>query len=269
MSEQNPQPQIGEIEYELGVPIPGRILPQEKWAQTALRQLPDVGTLDFVQLFGRHAPTVLDIGCGNGRFVVSSAVLRPEFDHLGIDILPVVIRYATRRGRQRGLNNTRFAVCGGAEFLQRYVPRNSLTEIHVYHPQPFQNPNEKSLRLLTPNFFQQVHFALGTSGALYLQSDNPAYWEYLRTNLSQIMQWEEITSSWPEAPFERSRREIIARNQGQPIYRAIARRRDELSDESLKAIVSQLPSPEFTASPKRNRTGWTRRHLANKNRNRR
>ena len=35
----------------------------------------------------------------------NSAVWRPEFDHLGLDILPVVIRYATRRGNQRGLAN--------------------------------------------------------------------------------------------------------------------------------------------------------------------
>lgn len=86
------------------------------------------------ELFQRVSPVVLDIGCGNGRFVVSSAVRRPDVDHIGIDILPVVIRYATRRGKERGLSNTRFAVCGGSEFLAKHVQPGSLSEIHIYHP---------------------------------------------------------------------------------------------------------------------------------------
>ena len=38
------------------------------------------------------------------RSMLASAVARPECDHLGIDILPLVIRYATRRANQRGLS---------------------------------------------------------------------------------------------------------------------------------------------------------------------
>ncbi len=92
----------GNIESEFGVPFAGTILPTEQWAKTALKRLPDTGTIDFVELFGRDAPRVLDIGCGNGRFMLSSAVRRPEMDHIGIDSLPMVIRYATRRANVRG-----------------------------------------------------------------------------------------------------------------------------------------------------------------------
>ena len=102
----------GQIETELGVAIPGPILPPEQWARTAVKKLPDQKPLDWSQMFGRSAPVVLDLGCGNGRFLVSSALRRPTHDHLGLDILPVVIRYATRRANQRGLHNARLAVCG-------------------------------------------------------------------------------------------------------------------------------------------------------------
>ncbi len=251
-------PRVGDIEYELGYPIPGHILPPEQWASTAVHRLPESEALDFQKLFGRQSPVVLDIGCGNGRFVVTSAVRRPEVDHLGIDILPVVIRYATRRGRQRGLHNTRFAVSGGAEFLRRYIPRGSLAEIHIYHPQPYQNPAVKHLRLLTPDFFELVHNALRPSGQLYLQSDNAAYWQYLQQSVSQLMNWQEVTTAWPDDPHGRSRREIIASSQGLPIFRSCSTRREDLSDEQISAIVRDLPPPDFAASPQRNRTGWTR-----------
>ena len=96
----------GDLEFELGIPIPGRILPPERWTRTALKKVPE-GPIDWAGLFGRTAPVILDIGCGNGRFLLHSAVARPACDHLGVDALPVVIRYATRRANQRGLANAR------------------------------------------------------------------------------------------------------------------------------------------------------------------
>src|SRR5947209_19736527 len=106
-------------EREFGVPFPGNVLPQEKWSQTALKAMPD-GRLNWRELFGRDAPVVLDLGCGNGRFLIGSAVTRPTHDHLGTDILPVVIRYARKRANQRGLANARFAVLRALEVLERH-----------------------------------------------------------------------------------------------------------------------------------------------------
>ena len=49
---------------------PGQILPQSEWAKTAVKRLPDAGPLDWPAIFGRTAPVVLDLGCGNGRFTL-------------------------------------------------------------------------------------------------------------------------------------------------------------------------------------------------------
>ena len=169
----------GNIEIEFGVPIPGVILPPAEWARTAIKKLPDTGPLDWPAIFGRSAPVVLDLGCGNGRFVVSSAVRRADHDHVGLDILPVVIRYATRRGNQRGLHNTRFAVCGAFEFLEKYVAPQSVQEIHIYHPQPYHDPEKAYRRLISPEFLGLVHRSLAPNGLFVLQTDNPGYWKYV------------------------------------------------------------------------------------------
>src|SRR5207237_663065 len=129
-----------QIEREFGVPIAGEILDPSRWTQTALKKLPAEGTLDPHALFGRCAPLVVDLGCGNGRFLIGSAVWRPDHDHLGVDVLPVVIRYATRRVNQRGLVNLRFAVCDAETFLARVFPPGRAAEVHCYHPQPFYDP---------------------------------------------------------------------------------------------------------------------------------
>src|ERR671935_1642532 len=113
-----PQRKRRRIEREFGVPIAGEILDPLRWTQTALKKLPAEGPLDLQAVFGRRAPLIVDLGCGNGRFLIGSAVWRPGHDHLGADVLPVVIRYATRRANQRGLANVRFAVVDAAALLR-------------------------------------------------------------------------------------------------------------------------------------------------------
>ena len=161
----------GDVEYEMGVPFPGTILPQENWVQTALKQLPQPGPLAVTQLFGRQAPLALEIGCGNGRFTISSAIRRPDWDHLAIDLLPTVIRYATRRANQRGLSNVRIAVCDGWRFLSQMLLAGSVQEIHSYHPQPFADPAQTSKRMLTPDFLALMYTALAEQGKIFLQTD--------------------------------------------------------------------------------------------------
>jgi tRNA (guanine-N7-)-methyltransferase len=135
----------GPIEYEHGVPIPGQIRPQSEWAKTALKRLPEAGPLDWPAIFGRTAPLVLDLGCGNGRFTLMSALARPDFDHVAVDLLPVVIRYATRRANQRGLHNVRFAVKDAQTFMRQYVAPSSIAEIHVDHPQLYHDPRKAAV----------------------------------------------------------------------------------------------------------------------------
>jgi tRNA (guanine-N7-)-methyltransferase len=238
---------MGRMEHEFGVPIPGRILPPEQWAKTALKKLPAAGPLDMAALFGREAPLVIEIGCGNGRFTLASALARPAFNHLAVDILPVVIRYATRRANQRGLSNTRWAVIGGRELLRDYIAPGSAAEIHCYHPQPYYERRDIHKRLITPEFLALVHRALVPAGMFVVQTDNPAYARYMQTVLPAFFLMEEHPARWPDAPRGRTRREIIAIREKLPIFRAICTRRDELSETDVQRLLVELPQPMFDA----------------------
>jgi tRNA (guanine-N7-)-methyltransferase len=237
----------GDVEYELGVPIPGVILPPDEWARTAIKRLPAAGPLDWEAIFGRRAPIVLDLGCGNGRFVLASALARPGIDHLGLDILPVVIRYATRRANQRGLANVRFAVCGGWDFLDQYVAPGTIAEIHVYHPQPYGEAQKIGRRLVTPDFLALVHRSLVPGGLFVVQTDNPAYWRYLAAVIPRFFDFREQKGPWPDAPQGRTRREIMARRMGLPVFRGWGHPRPELDVAALDSLIAELPSPDFDA----------------------
>src|SRR5262249_16769848 len=154
------------------------------------------GPLSWHELFGRSAPVIADLGCGNGRFLLASALARPDHDHIGIDILPMVLRYATRRGNQRGLSNLRFAAIDAQTFLPKYVAPASLAEIHCYHPQPFHVRHEAHRRLLAPEFLALVHRSLASGGLFFVQTDNRAYGEYMKQVIPAFFELHEQNGPW-------------------------------------------------------------------------
>ena len=81
----------------------------------------------------------------------------PGCDHVGTDILPVVICYATLRANQRGLANIRFVVKDAQTFVGSYVPEGSVAEMHLYHPQPCHDRREAHRRLVSRRFLADSH----------------------------------------------------------------------------------------------------------------
>lgn len=235
------------VELEFGVPVPGSVVPEDRWSRTAIKRMPPPGVLDWGALFGRQAPVMLDIGCGNGRSTLISALSRPEVNHLASDILPVVVRYGTRRANQRGLTNVRFAVIGGRELLRDYVAAESVAEIHCYHPQPFYERRDIKKRLITPTFLELVFRSLVPGGMLVLQTDNPAYWKYMEQVVPALFDWQPHPQPWPESPQGRTRREILALREKLPVFRAVATRKTDLSQIEVGQIVADLPWPRFNA----------------------
>jgi tRNA (guanine-N7-)-methyltransferase len=234
-------------EREFGVPIPGEILDSSQWSQTALKKMPEVGPLKWAELFGRVAPVVLDLGCGNGRFLLGSSIHRRDHDHLGIDTLAMVIRYARRRGNQRGLTNLKFAVGGARELLERWVEPHSVAEIHCYHPQPYYDPAHVQRRLIAPEFLSLVHRSLVPGGSFILQTDNPGYWRYMTSIVPAFFDFSEHTAHWPDAPRGRTRREIVARKKGLPIFRGVGRAKTDVNEDEAIKLTRDLPPPVFDA----------------------
>ncbi len=240
------------IESEFGVPIPGAIVDESLWARTGLKRLPLAGPLDFESIFGRVAPLIVELGCGNGRYTLLSAIQRPACDHIAVDLLPVVIRYATRRGNQRGLSNVRFAVKDAETFVAKYLGAGSAAEVHLYHPQPYHDPRERGRRLMTPRFLADVHRALTPGGLFVIQTDNADYWRYIRRIMPEFFAFEVRDEPWPDAPEGRSRREILARSRGLRVFRGVGVRRDDIVlDEAIRRAYQPAPPRIRPRGPER------------------
>jgi tRNA (guanine-N7-)-methyltransferase len=159
----------------------------------------------------------------------------------------VVIRYATRRANQRGLANIRFAVGNARDFMQRLVPAKSVSEIHLYHPQPYYDIALVHRRLITPEFALLLYRSLVPEALLVVQTDNPGYWRYMQALLPVFFHWTERDEPWPDAPHGRTRREIISIQRGLRVYRGEGKARANLDTASARQIADRLPPPLFDA----------------------
>ena len=236
---------VGSVEVEFGIPIAGKILPQEMWTHCALKKLPEARPVDWNEVFSRPAPLVVDIGCGNGRYTIASAIARPEMNHLALDALPMVIRYGTRRANQRGLQHCKFAVVDGWRFLSELCDEESIAEMHIYHPQPYADPKDISRRMLNPEFMGLMFRKLALNARVYLQTDRQPYWDYITRWMPKLFQWAEVPGDWADEPTFRSRREILARKEGLKIHRGIAAKTQNRSASEVSALVATMEQPTF------------------------
>lgn len=196
---------------------------------------------DWERVFGRVAPRVIDVGCGTGQFVIESAAARPDRDHLGIESIGPLVEAASREAARRGLPNARFMAGDAAEWLATRLAPASIDEIHVYHPQPYVDPGQVPLELLTPKFFERAWMLLRAGGILVLQTDNAKYGRHLLELLRRHFDPQIQPGPWPDAPLGRTRREIVARGKKLPVLRVVARRRE--------APLDVTPPPPYFDRP--------------------
>jgi tRNA (guanine-N7-)-methyltransferase len=223
------------------------VWPKDQWVRTRVPLDRNIEPFDWLRAFGRSAPRVLDLGCGNGLYLVSSALRRPTHDHLGIELVPPALRLASLRAGQRGLSHCKFAWGDATEFIVSRCPAASVDEVHLYHPQPYYDAAKVDRRQLAPRTLLAIWRALVPGGLFVFQTDNPAYWNWTAEHAPRLFDWREQPGPWPDAPAGRTLREIRARAQGLTIFRAFATRL-ELDPAAAEAHAADMRAPTFDAN---------------------
>jgi len=235
------------------------VLPREQWTRTRVALGPAGTPFDWRAVFGREAPHVLDLGCGNGRYLILSALRRSDVDHLGVELVPPAVRLGTLRMGQRGLTNCKIAWGDASEFICERCPAASVDEVHLYHPQPYYEAGQRARRQLNSKVLLSIHRVLRPGGLFVFQTDNSAYARYARAVVPALFDWIELEGPWPDAPQGRTQREVVARSRGLAIVRAACRRLDLDPGEAARRAAA-LPEPDFDADrPAYKRRGEGRR----------
>ena len=170
------------------------------------------------------APLEVDIGCGDGSFLVEMARRAPERRFLGVERLLGRVRKTSRRLARIGASNGR-VIRVESHYLVRYLlPRGSVSVIHVMFPDPWPKRKHNHRRLIQTDFLDAAREALAEGGELRLTTDDEPYFKHMREVFSVHPGF--VEEPWtPGADYPQTDFECHFRGLGLPIYRALLRRK--------------------------------------------
>ena len=140
--------------------------------------------LDFKSVFGRDAPTVLEIGFGMGDATAQIAAALPGSDFIGIEVHAPGVGALLKRIGEMGLTNLRLVQHDAVEVLESMIPPQSLAGVHLYFPDPWHKKRHHKRRLVQPAFVRHLATRLAPGGYLHCATDWQPYAEQMLELLS-------------------------------------------------------------------------------------
>lgn len=181
-----------------------------------------IAPLCFEELFGRAAPIEVDLGCGDGTFLVALATLNPERDFLGVELTAGRVRAACRKIGDGGLTNARILRLDILHALQQLIPRNSVDAFHLMFPDPWPKLRHHARRIVTEAFLHAVARNLKAEGALQIATDHADYFKQMQQTIGCVPSFKADTAS-EALPLPRSTFEDRFRERGDQIHRLVLR----------------------------------------------
>jgi tRNA (guanine-N7-)-methyltransferase len=135
--------------------------------------------LGFDQAFGRHAPTILEIGFGMGDATAQIAAARPQDNFIGIEVHTPGVGALLQRIQERGLTNLRLLQHDAVEVLRDMIAPGSLAGVHVYFPDPWHKKKHNKRRLIQAEFVRALCSRLAPGGYLHCATDWQPYAEQM------------------------------------------------------------------------------------------
>lgn len=156
-----------------------------------------VEPLDLAALFPEQQPLEVELGAGDGSFLIKHTTLHPEHNFIGVERLLGRLRKIEKKGLRGGLTNLRLVRIEASYFLEFLLPKNSVTALHVYFPDPWPKRKHRKNRLVNERFTELVGKVLTANGIVYLRTDDADYFAQMTRVFDGNSAYEKIET--PEA----------------------------------------------------------------------
>src|SRR5690625_335961 len=151
-----------------------------RWAIPYQEQL-----LDIEQVFGRAAPTVIEIGSGMGEATFEIAQQQPQTNFIAIEVFDAGVGALLRRIDEHQCPNLRVIQYDAVAVLRDMIADSTLAGVHVYFPDPWPKKRHHKRRLIQAPFVDLVAQRLAPNGYIHCATDWGPYAEQMLEVLSQ------------------------------------------------------------------------------------
>jgi tRNA (guanine-N7-)-methyltransferase len=144
-------------------------------------QLPSIiEPLDELRLFPQSQPLEVELGSGDGSFLIEYAQQHPRRNFLGIERLLGRLRKIERKIQRIGLQNLRVVRLEASYFLQYMLRPESVAALHVYFPDPWPKRRHRPRRLVNEAFPALAARVLVEQRPVYLRTDDADYFAQMQ-----------------------------------------------------------------------------------------
>ena len=176
------------------------------------------------ELFGDCRPFEVDLGCGDGSFLLAMAAEHPSRSILGVERLLGRVRKVCRQVQQRRLANVRVLRLEARYTVEWLLPPMAISRLHLLFPDPWPKARHHKRRLIQQPFLAALRDTLVPGGEFLFKTDHPEYYEWTVEQLEdfealEIITWQEDDFFYPETDFETQ-----WRAEGREVFRVRARR---------------------------------------------
>ncbi|MCX5680954.1 MAG: tRNA (guanosine(46)-N7)-methyltransferase TrmB [Candidatus Omnitrophica bacterium] len=135
--------------------------------------------IDWPKEFGRKAPLIVEIGFGNGEYLVQSAQKNPDKDFVGIEINIHLIKKVLRRIKGTNVTNVRLLRLNAAVAFEYLFSPRSATQIYSLFPFPWPKKKHHRQRLFKNAFLKLVNNRLVQDGTFMIVTDDKKYFTWI------------------------------------------------------------------------------------------
>lgn len=154
-------------------------------------------TLDWEEVFGNSHPVEIDIGCGDGSFLVHRAKNHPERNFVGVERLLGRARKVDRKAQRLGLANVRALRIESGYAVRFLFPPASVSIYHIYFPDPWPKKRHHKRRLIQPDFLDAMARTLVDGGEVRFATDHAQYFEETLARFRGAPGWKEFALPQP------------------------------------------------------------------------
>jgi tRNA (guanine-N7-)-methyltransferase len=201
---------------------------------------------DLDDVFGRHAPRILEIGFGNGEALRHAAAHDPARDYIGIEVHAPGVGRLLNGLDADGSDHVRLFHHDAAEVLQHEIADAELDEIRIYFPDPWHKKRHNKRRLIQPGFAALLTRKLRPGGLLHLATDWVDYAEQMWDVLDAAPGLRNRAGPRGHLPRPPWRLETHFERRGMKLGHAV---HDLLYDRVAAQIQENAPSASTSASP--------------------
>lgn len=166
---------------------------------------------DTAEIFGLadgkagHATYEVDLGCGDGGFLLSMAKQHPSTLFLGVERLLGRIRKVCRESERQGLGNVKGLRVESQYFLEWMAVPGSISRLHYLFPDPWPKEKHHKKRLVQDSFLPALHKALAPEGEFLFKTDHEEYYQWVcgkmdASPLFSRREWNDPT--YPQTDFQ-------------------------------------------------------------------